>query len=315
MAMESVVAQKGKSAGLEIRHMAAAIGAEVIGLDLARPVSDELFNGTIRPLLHERAVVVFRGQRLDDQQHIAFSRHFGELMRLETLGSNLKKGCPEIFVISNVLDADGKNIGLPDAGKSWHVDASYEKIPSYVSLFRAIEVPKDDAGNPLGNTVFASAAAAYDALPSGMKSRLAGLKAIHRSVFHTDGSRHNMGKIERGEMDRLLVERGRKPTDVYADVVHPVVRTDPVTGRKCLFVNEAYTIRVEGMPRDESDALLAELYAHATAPQFVYSHKWQEDDLVIWDNVAVQHKATFDYRLPKRRVMHRTTVLGTLPIE
>ena len=298
---------------MNIRSLGESLGEEVLGVDASRPMQRADIE-KIQQAIDDHSVIVLRDQHLDAESHIAFSRNFGQLMRLETLGSNLRKDHPEIFVISNVLDDAGTNIGLPDAGKAWHVDASYERIPSYASLFYAIEIPRNDAGETLGETEFASTYAAYDALSPSMKDRLHGLKAIHRSVFCTDGSRHGLPKLERDEFDRRLVEKGHDPSFVYPDVVHPVVRTDPKTGRRSLFVNQAYTVRILGMAREESDALLAQLYEHVSAPGFRYVHKWSEHDLVIWDNLAVQHKATFNYKLPQRRVMHRTTVLGNAEV-
>jgi taurine dioxygenase len=173
--------------------------------------------------------------------------------------------------------------------------------PSRCSLLYAVEVPMQD-GQPRGDTVFASTAAAYDALSPEMKARLQGLRAVHSYAYRyyklTDAGK---------ERPRLSEEQtARTP-----DVVHPVVATHPRTGRKCLFVNEGFTTKIVGMAEDESRRLLDELFAHVRKPQFLYRHKWAVGDLLMWDNVSTQHFAVADYKLPLRRRMQRTTVTGT----
>lgn len=176
------------------------------------------------------------------------------------------------------------------------------------SLLLAREVPQAD-GQPLGDTLFASTCAAYDALPAEMQEKIAGLKAIHR----LDQSRY-----ERDQ--RTNQERGKRAplTDaqkaMIQDVVHPVVRTHPVTGRKCIYVNELYTFGIVGMEKEEGDRLIAELCEHITQSRFIYRHKWRVGDLLMWDNCATQHLAVGDYAPSQRRLMHRTTVRGAVPV-
>jgi len=166
----------------------------------------------------------------------------------------------------------------------------------------------------LGDTSFASTTAAYEALPDTMKARLQGLKNIHSYRYYRTKNMQ-VQKEEEARGGRVIQEH--MPTEeqlkTVPDVETPVVRTHPVTKRKGLFINEAHTSALLGLPKEEGDALLAELYQHIIKPEFVYTHHWQAGDLLLWDNCSVQHKATFDYDLPLRRLMHRTTVRGSVP--
>lgn len=285
---------------LSVMPTGAALGAEILGIDLAQDPGGDAFREIV-DLLHRHEVVYFRGQTLTPEQHVRFSRRFGELEH-HVRQDCCRPGYPEIFVVSNVIE-NGKPIGSRDAGLFWHSDLSYMREPSRGSLFYAREVPQDADGNSLGDTLFASTVAAYDALDDGMKRRLGGLKAVNSYVKGYYRDRKS------GPRQQLTAEQiARVP-----DVEHPVVRTHPHTGRKCLFVNEGYTARIAGMDPGESDALLAELFAHVTNPAFVYRHKWQVGDFLIWDNCAVQHLAIHDYALPQRRRMERTTLRGAVP--
>jgi taurine dioxygenase len=214
-----------------------------------------------------------------------------------------KPGYPEIYRVSNVL-VDGKPIGSRDAGRYWHSDLCYLARPSRASLLYAIEVPQGDA--PLGDTMFASTAAAYDALPGAVKSRLDGLRAANSYTYMFDRKAQEFG-LRPGLSQEELAARYPK------DAIHPVVRTHPTTGRKCIYVCEGYTHRILDIPEAESQELLETLFAQVTRPEFVYRHHWRVGDLLMWDNCAVQHKVSFDYALPQRRLMERTTVEGSLP--
>ena len=182
-----------------------------------------------------------------------------------------------------------------------------------LSALYSIEVP-ERGGRIYGDTGFASTTAAYDALPEDMKRRVAGLKNMHSYRYYR--TKNRAAQAEESARGGRVVQEPELSEEQLAsvpDVEAPLVRTHPVTGRKGLFVNEAHTSHIPGLPREESDALLSELYRHITRPEFQYVHQWRPGDLLMWDNVAVQHKATFDYDLPMRRLMHRTTVRGTGP--
>ena len=223
------------------------------------------------------------------------------------------EGHPEILVISNVLDENGNAIGSQDAGRFWHSDLSYKKEPSMLSALYALEVPEKD-GRVLGDTSFASTTAAYDALPADLKRRVDGLKNVH-SYRHYRAKNIQAQKEEEARGGRVIQEHVLTEEQLKSvpDVETPLVRTHPVTGRKGLFANEAHTSHIPGMSAAESEALLSQLYRHIVQPEFIYTHSWRAGDLLMWDNASVQHKATFDYDLPLRRLMHRTTVRGTAP--
>src|SRR5947208_7153912 len=161
---------------IPVRKSDAALGAEIV-FDLSRAIDDRIF-GEIERLFHDNIIVFFRNQRLSNEQHIAFSRRFGEL-EIHIVTKYLLPGYPEILLVSNIKNEAGEHIGLADAGFTWHTDTSYRKRPSRCSLLYAKEVPYRD-GKPLGDTVFANTIAAYEALPEAMKQRVDGLKAIHR---------------------------------------------------------------------------------------------------------------------------------------
>lgn len=283
--------------GPSVKKCAAACGAE-IDFDLGREIDDATFR-EIEGVFHDNIVVVFRGQALSNERHIEFSRRFGEL-EIHIVKKYLLPGYPEILLISNIRDAQGEHIGLADAGFTWHTDTSYRRRPSRCSLLYAKEVPHRD-GQPLGDTVFANAITAYEALSGTMKQRLAGLKAIHRYSARRRVADSPRPKLTRQQLDET------------PDVAHPIVRTHPYTGHKSLYVTAGECIGIEGMPENEAIDLIAELDAHCVRPEFLYRHHWRVGDLLMWDNAASMHLAICDYALPERRLMHRTTVTGTAP--
>jgi len=276
----------------------AALGAE-IGVDLSLQMDEARFR-EVEAAFHDNIVVFFRGQTLTNEQHIAFSRRFGEL-EIHIVKKYLLRGYPEILLVSNIRNDASEHIGLADAGFTWHSDVSYRRFPSRCSLLYAKEVPHAADGTALGDTVFANCIAAYEALPVAFQRRLAGLKAIHRYSARR--------RVENSPRPKLTAAQIAETPDV----AHPIVRTHPFTGRKALYVTAGECIGIEGMPEDEALDLLAELDAHCVKPEFLYRHKWRVGDLVMWDNASAMHLAVCDYALPERRLMHRTTVIGSQP--
>jgi taurine dioxygenase len=272
------------------------IGAEVLGADLARLSAADF--ARIEAAFNERSVLCFRDQRLTEPQMIAFARRFGDVERI-FLTHYAHPEYPEIMLVTNIRE-NGRNIGHADAGRVWHTDMSYTERPPRATMLYALEVPFED-GVALGDTIFSSAAAAYDALPRDTQERIACLRAIHQVA----GRRARTGT---GQEDQAL--RREQPA-----VVHPVVRTHPYTGRKCLYVSKGECEGIEGMARDEALALIDELADHTIDPRFRHVHRWRAGDLLMWDNCSVQHLASLDYEWPKhRRLMHRITVDGTVPV-
>jgi taurine dioxygenase len=288
------------------------LGAQISGVDLSKPLDDDTF-AQIAQAFFDNEVAFFRDQKLTPEQQVAFTRRFGVLEQHVRKESRLA-GHPEILIISNLLDEQGNAIGSQDAGRFWHSDLSYKKEPSMLSALYSLEVPVKD-GKVLGDTSFASTTAAYEALPQATKQRIDGLKNVHSYRYYR-GKNIEAQKEERARGGREIQEHVLTEEQLKSvpDVDTPVVRTHPVTKRKGLFVNEAHTSHIVGMPAEESAKLLSELYAHVTDPEFIYTHSWRPGDLLLWDNAAVQHKATFDYDLPLRRLMYRTTVRGTAAV-
>jgi taurine dioxygenase len=279
---------------VSIRNLGAPLGAEVGGIDLSKPVAREDVE-TIEGVWRDRLVVVFREQKLTDRQLIAFSKYFGELdpPGPNPYGEPFNKEHPELNVISNVVE-DGKPIGnLGDGEAVWHADMTYVEVPPKAAMLHSLEVPPPEAG---GNTYFANMFAAYDTLPADLKKAADGRIAVH------DASTNSAGMLRKGY---------KKVTDVR-DVVgarHPLVRTEPMSGRKALFLGRRPNAYVPGLPVPESEALLDALWAHATQPRFAMCHEWKVGDLLMWNNLSVLHRRDpFD---PKtRRIMHRSQIKG-----
>lgn len=277
-----------------------ATGAEIRGIDLSRPMDDALFRH-VEDAFNEYGVVYFRDQKLTPEQHLAFTRRFGDIEPNMHRQYGLKD-YPDIQVISNVKDSGGNFIGVPDAGGTWHSDLAHKERPARCSILYAHEIPMQD-GRPLGDTLFSNTAAAYDALPVAMKKKLEGLKTPHSYE-----AKHALR-----EKVKQKAYAHTKGHDYLNAVMHPVVRTHPFTGRKCLFVIEGECTGILDMPDEEALPLLSELARHCVKPEFQYHHKWQAGDVLMWDNCTVQHMARKDYGLPLRRLMHRTAVQGTVP--
>jgi len=285
---------------IEIVHVNAPLGHEVRGVDLSRPLAARTVEAVER-IFDMYGVITLRGQTITPEQHIAFSRHFGALERYP-IDRFLLPGHPEIFVVSNIVE-DGRAIGMADAGRVWHSDMHFTATPSRCSLLYAREVPMRD-GRALGATLFASTAAAYDALPRDIKATVDGRRALNSYSRYVERRSAKVGGGKSGQSERT------KQADQHPDVWHPLVRTHPRTGRKCLYISDEVTCAVEGMGETEGEQLLKELLAHITRPEFIYTHEWRVGDLLIWDNCSAVHNAIGDYGPDERRLMHRTTVAG-----
>ena len=281
---------------LTIHPSRAPLGAEIVGVDLAADVDEPTFRA-IEAAYNTHTVVVMRHQHLTPEHMLRFARRFGPLERSPRTQYALPD-YPEILLLSNMLDAHGQPIGNAEAGLTWHTDLSYTATPPRGSLLYAVEVPTNAQGEGLGETWFVSTAAAYEALPPAMQQRLQGLRAIHRA-----------GAKQYAPGSTLAAAVRDLP-----DVIHPVIRTHPVTGRKAVYVRAGECVGIVGMPEAEALALIAELSEFVTRPTFLYRHQWQVGDLLMWDNCCAQHRAIKDYTLPQRRLMYRVTVNGTVPM-
>jgi taurine dioxygenase len=271
---------------MDFKPTGAALGIEATNVDLRQPLGEADREALRQALLHH-GVVFLRNQHLDERQFVDAARVFGEI---ESYGSTMKKfllhGKPEIIVLSNIVE-NGEPIGVVDAGSYWHTDRSYVPKPAWSSCLYALEIPHADDGTPLGDTEFSSMTAAYNALSSEQKARLGELSAWHEYVF-----------------------RFTEKNDSMPGVRHPVVLRHPVTGAPCLYVNKGFTHRILDLPNEDSAALLEELFEHVSRKEFIYRHRWQVGDVLLWDNYSTQHRATGGYALPQRRHMWRTTIQG-----
>ncbi|RYZ13422.1 MAG: TauD/TfdA family dioxygenase [Comamonadaceae bacterium] len=279
----------------EIRPFDSPVGSEVLGLDIARPIGEADFRRIHRAHL-DHHVLVFRDQRISPEAHIEFSRRFGPL-EIHVLHQFQLPCHPEILIVSNIVE-NGRPVGLGDAGVYWHSDLSYKNQPSLGSLLHAQELPEEG-----GDTLFADQHLAWEALDPALQARLLPLKAQHSYLAKYETLRAKnpwRPKLSQAQIDQV------------APAVQPVVRTHPETGRKALFVSEHFTTGIVGLPRSESDALLAELFAHSVKPEFVHRHRWKPHDLVFWDNRSLMHLAagTPDHL---RRRLYRTTIQGDTP--
>jgi len=271
----------------EIVPLSPAIGAEVRGVDLRRPLASETF-AAVRDAWHASCILLFRDQQIDDEQQVRFAAGFGELSKVLHQHDGHTKH-PSVMLISNVR-RDGKLIGaLPDGEMYFHSDQCYMPQPSMATLLYAIEVPRRG-----GNTLFANMYAAYDTLPDAIKHRLDGLRA--RNVYDYAAN---------------PTKRGAVGADAPS-AIHPVVRTHPATGRKALYVNRLMTEQIVDLSPAESDELLSMLFAHQEQPQFVYEHVWRPGDLILWDNRCTLHART-DFDSAERRLLRRVAVLGETP--
>jgi taurine dioxygenase len=274
----------------------AALGAEIVGLDLSLPASSNMIAAIRRAFLESGGLLVFRDQILSPEQHVAISRQFGPLIT-HILRQYALPEHPEILRVSNVI-RDGKPVGLGDAGSVWHSDLSYTSEPSLGSMLYALEVPKEG-----GDTSFADMTAAYAALPVLVKQQLQNLYAVHSYS-------HYYARYAGSKWRPPLTNEQKREVP---EVVHPVVRIHPETGHESLFVNEAFTMRIAGMAESQSRELLQFLFSHSTNPAFVYRHRWKQRDLVFWDNRCTIHLA-HGCLAQLRRHMHRTTIKGQSPI-
>ena len=284
---------------MEVIASGGALGAEIRGIDMRQTLSaDEV--ARIRQAWNDHLVLVVREQfdvTLDD--HMAFSRHFGELALSPPSPVTGKRGeyenvPPEVAVVSNI-EVEGKPIGaLGAADVKWHTDSSFFDIPPAGGLLRAIEVPEDGSGA----TSFLNLYRAYETLAEELKERIEGKLCNHSANYDSSGRPYPYAEV--GDPTKSPGAR------------HPIVRTHPETGRKCLFLGRRLDAWIVGLPVDESEEILDAVWAHATQDEFKWTHEWRNGDMVMWDNRCVMHRRdSFDPSL--RRHMQRTQIVGTKP--
>ncbi len=275
---------------LDLDPISGVLGAEVRGVDLAGELDDELV-AAIRSAFVTHHVLFFRDQQLDAEQQMAFGRRFGELDEHPFVHGT--DAHPEVLDIVTMPD------DVINFGGGWHTDVTFLPQPDLGSILYAVEVPT--AG---GDTLFASQHAAYDVLSDTMKAMLDGLVAVHSA-----GTQYQAG----GASTKSKAIRTKNADLAANEVEHPVVRTHPESGRKGLYVNRAFTTRIRGLRRNESDALLQFLFDHAVDERFTCRFRWKAGSMAMWDNRSVQHFALHDYA-GERRQMRRITICGDTPV-
>ena len=285
---------------LTIEPTGQGLGARVTELDLAQPLSPADFAAVLAGIARH-GVLCFPDQHLDPSEQAAFSRRFGTL-EVHVSGAFQVPGQPEVMILSN-MTADGKPVGLPDAGQDWHTDMSFSRTIAFLNVNYILTVPQRN-GVALGDTLFGDMAAAYDALPASVQDRLAGRTATHDFAKFWDTMRARAGA---GSVRAPLTEAQRQ---AKPPVSHPLVLVHPLSGRKVLYANPGYTVRIDGLPAAESDELLAFLFDHQTRPEFCYAHQWTGNDLLVWDNIRTIHNAVADYGPDEHRYMRRCQAMA-----
>jgi taurine dioxygenase len=272
---------------LSIQPTGAILGATVRGIDLSRPIAEPDF-GRILLALGQHGVLRFPDQQLDIGDVKRFSELFGDIQGNPISAVDATRPYPEVGILSNIKE-NGAYIGSPDAGQDWHTDMSFR-------------IPWRD-GQPLGGTEFANMHAAYDALPDDIKTRLDGMTATHDFEKFWEHMRRDKASGRPAMTDE---QRRRRPP-----VVHPLFLTHPITGRKVLYCNEGYAIRINELSPTEGDGMLDYLFRHQLEERFRYKHDWNENDLLIWDHLGTIHRAIADYGPDEIRLMRRCQVMAT----
>ena len=277
-----------------------ALGATIEGLDLARPLSDENYQ-LILQALGQYSVIRFPGQQLSGRQLADFSARFGDLETNVASTHFQEPGVPQVMTLSNIVE-NGKPIGLADAGQDWHTDMSYSRTIAFANVLYGIKIPRRD-GKTLGATEFSSMHAAYDGLPADLKQRLAGM-----TVTHDFNKFWEMMRREKGSKRPPLTDAQRK---AKPPVSQPIFLTHPLTGRKVLYANPGYSIRINELPQKESDRVLEFLFEHQLKHQYRYRHQWSEGDVLMWENFGTIHNAIADYGPNEHRLVKRCQVMAT----
>jgi taurine dioxygenase len=275
------------------------LGATVAGVDLNEALDDRGF-GQILRALGEYRVLRFPRQRLDPARQMTFSARFGSLA-INVAGAFQEPGLPEIMILSNMRDASGRPLGARDAGQDWHTDMSYSETIAFANVLYALKVPQRD-GRPLGGTEFANMHAAYDGLSDDLKTRLDGMSVLHDFNKFWDMMLKRPGTWRK----KLTAEqRAKKPP-----VSHPIFLVHPITGRRVLYANPGYAIRINELPAAESDEILEFLFAHQLQAHYRYVHRWSEGDVLLWDDIGTLHNAHADYGPDEHRLIKRCQVMA-----
>jgi taurine dioxygenase len=283
---------------MQITPTGASLGARIDGIDLAQPLAQQDYKA-IEQALGRHGVVFFPKQKLQALELSRFAQNFGTL---EINVANLyhEPGLPEVMILSNMKE-DGKPIGLSDAGQDWHTDMSYSRTIAFGNVLYGIRIPVRD-GKSLGNTEFCNMHAAYEGLPQKLKDELEGM-----TITHDFNKFWEMMRREKGSTRPALTEeqRRRKPP-----VAHPVFLQHPITGKKVLYANPGYSMRINELSAERSEEVLNFLFEHQLQPKYRYGHNWTEGDVLMWDNMGTIHNAVADYTPDEPRLIKRCQVMA-----
>ena len=275
------------------------LGATVEGLDLSKPLHAEALEPVMQAL-GRFGVLRFPAQTLTAAQLKAFSAQLGDL-EINVAGAFQEPGLPEVMILSNMVE-NGKPVGLSDAGQDWHTDMSYSRQIAFANVLYGMRIPRR-GGVPLGSTSFCNMHAAYDDLPAKLKTKLDGMTVLHDFAKFWDKMRQREGS-RRGPLTEA--QRQAKPP-----VSHPIFLVHPLTGRKVLYANPGYSMRINELPLQESDEILEFLFTHQTKPAYQYTFEWSEGDVLVWEDFGTIHNAVADYRPDEPRLIKRCQVMAT----
>ena len=274
-----------------------SLGARVEGLDLSQPLTPAQFV-QLEQALGRYGVLSYPAQELNSLQLKQFAERFGEL-EVNVANMYQDPDLPEVMILSNKVE-NGKPLGLSDAGQDWHTDMSYSRMIAFTNVLYGLEIPHRD-GQSLGNTEFCNMHAAYDDLPEALKRRLDGLTVTHDFAKFWDKMRR-----EKGTRPALTdAQRAAKPP-----VSHPIFLQHPITGKKVLYANPGYSMRINELSPSESDDMLAFLFEHQLQAKYQYRHRWSVGDVLMWDNMGTLHNAVADYRPDEPRYIKRCQVMA-----
>jgi taurine dioxygenase len=283
---------------LRIEPSGQTLGAKIHGVDLSRPLTDIDFAKIVQALGHY-GVVCFPEQSLDAVEQKRFSARFGGL---EVNVANMYQvpDHPEVMILSNIKK-DGKPIGIGDAGQGWHTDMSYSKTIAFANVLHAITIPRRD-GRALGGTQFANMHQAYEDLPEALKRKLDGM-----TIEHDFNKFWEMMRQREGSLRQPLTEEQRKKKP---PVSHPIFLTHPITGKKVLYANPGYAMKINELSEKESQEILEFLFQHQLQDKYIYTHDWNEGDVLMWENIGTLHNALSDYGPDEHRYIQRCQVMA-----
>ncbi|MDN4017677.1 TauD/TfdA dioxygenase family protein [Zwartia panacis] len=283
---------------MKIIPMPGTLGARVQEIDLSLPLMGAQTDALLLAL-GRYGVLEFPNQSLTTAQLKNFSQEFGSLY-ISPGGRAQAPGFPEVMILSNMV-VNGQPLGLKDAGQSWHTDMSYAPVIALANILYGTTIPHRD-GKPLGDTQFRNMHAVYEDLPEDLKQRLA-----DKTITHDFNKFWDMMRARPGSTRPPLSETERK---ARPPVSHPAFLTHPLTGRKVLYANPGYAIAINGLPKAQSDAILEQLFELQLQDKYLYSHKWSQDSVLMWDNIGTTHNAVADYGPDEHRYMQRCQVMA-----